>query len=612
MSAAALGKSKALSTAAAPPPPPPPVAAAAAAAVAAASATAAPGRAALFAALTDALAGALGSVVAVAVFYPIDVAKTRAQASSSPSSSGHARDDHEPIDAASRRGSGEGVAGGREAGWLRSRTLSALVSLVRHEGVSRLYEGIEAKALQSLLGSFIYFYAYAFIKGAMRRRFQRGGGGMPAGSSKSLRPSLNLLAAALAGAINQLFTLPLENITTRMQTAQRTPPFANNTQETEGKCGGVWSDATAAAADNRRGGGGGGGGGDGGDDDHAAAARGGGGGDGGAGERQRRERKRQSLLTVAAELYREGGGIAGGGIARFWRGFVPSLVLTCNPAINYTAFDLLKALWLRRRAAAEAGAGAATAAASATAGVGASAGGGGGSAPGVVVAAGSESFLNPVEAFLVAAAAKSLATLVTYPLIRAKVVLMTSSRSKHAPSSRSCSCSCASCSCYFSSSPPSSSCSCSSRPCCRFSAGRGGGYSDSPTAEHVLDGTNIGIRQQAPERHSVSRGDNSSSPAMCESCVRNSCDAAAAAVVAAVAVAAGAAPAGWEGARGGGGDGDLRGMGTVIVDIFRREGIGGLYAGCGAQLLHTILKSALLLATKEQLARAAASAVLLL
>lgn len=46
----------------------------------------------------------------------------------------------------------------------RSRTLSSLTSLVRKEGPLRLYEGIEAKALQSLVGSFVYFYAYSSIK----------------------------------------------------------------------------------------------------------------------------------------------------------------------------------------------------------------------------------------------------------------------------------------------------------------------------------------------------------------------------------------------------------------------------------------------------------------
>lgn len=40
----------------------------------------APPRNPLLVALADALAGALGSVVAVIAFYPIDIAKTRAQA----------------------------------------------------------------------------------------------------------------------------------------------------------------------------------------------------------------------------------------------------------------------------------------------------------------------------------------------------------------------------------------------------------------------------------------------------------------------------------------------------------------------------------------------------
>lgn len=129
-------------------------AAAAAAAVAAASTGRGGGQKnPLLAALADALAGALGSVVAVAAFYPIDIAKTRAQASSS---------------SAVRSGSpaGHGEGGERKRGaWLKSRTLAALVSLVRKEGgVLRLYEGIEAKALQALMGSFVYFYAYAFIK----------------------------------------------------------------------------------------------------------------------------------------------------------------------------------------------------------------------------------------------------------------------------------------------------------------------------------------------------------------------------------------------------------------------------------------------------------------
>lgn len=41
-----------------------------------------------------------------------------------------------------------------------------MLSIVREEngGLYKLYEGVDAKSLQTLVGSFVYFYAYAFIK----------------------------------------------------------------------------------------------------------------------------------------------------------------------------------------------------------------------------------------------------------------------------------------------------------------------------------------------------------------------------------------------------------------------------------------------------------------
>lgn len=322
-------------------------------------------------------------------------------------------------------------------------------------------------------------------QGVMRRR-----------TGGSLRPSLNLLAAALAGAVNQAFTLPLENITTRMQTAgpirrpdssgrpsSSRPTFGANSEghdiarEAEDNSSGNGKESSmrnlvstvgrhenpiaegagatshAVRAVATRGGSEGGvessmfgGAGTGGTTDRdpnltitatggskprspgtvvdnldvhdeGSAGVAGNGVERGAGAnpslpdlhascspdspRQRPPRRqRQSLLSVARDLYLEGNGMG-----RFWRGFTPSLILTCNPAINYTTFDVLKALWLKRRAKSRA-----------------------------VAAVGplhvGDEFLDPIEAFVIAAIAKSIATLVTYPLIRAKVILMTSSCSK--------------------------------------------------------------------------------------------------------------------------------------------------------------------------------------
>lgn len=101
-------------------------------------------------ALADALAGALGSVVAALAFYPIDIAKVRAQAQRR-SADGAAKDPKQ-----------EGAKRGRA--FFRSRTLAALLSLIRKEGPFKVFAGIESKSLQALLGSFVYFYSYAFIK----------------------------------------------------------------------------------------------------------------------------------------------------------------------------------------------------------------------------------------------------------------------------------------------------------------------------------------------------------------------------------------------------------------------------------------------------------------
>ena len=98
---------------------------------------------------------------------------------------------------------------------------------------------------------------------------------------------------------------------------------------------------------------------------------------------------------------------------------------------------------------------------------------------------------------------------------------------------------------------------------------------DDSTTEDVWGGA-VGIRQQKRAKDSVTGKASSSSPVPAESCVRNVSDAAAAAAV--------APAAGWEEMRGGSVDGDVPGMSTVMLDIFRREGFGGLYTGCGAQV----------------------------
>ncbi|CAJ1933800.1 unnamed protein product [Cylindrotheca closterium] len=73
-----------------------------------------------------------------------------------------------------------------------------------------------------------------------------------------------------------------------------------------------------------------------------------------------------------------------------WKGLIPALLLCSNPSIHYTAFDLTKVRILERRK--------------------------------------QEGYkLSMPEAFLVGLFAKFVATIATYPLIRAKVILMVTS-----------------------------------------------------------------------------------------------------------------------------------------------------------------------------------------
>lgn len=449
----------------------------------------------------------------------------------------------------------------------------------------------------------------------MRRRVSVGGGVGGGGTGaeaapNSLRPSLNLLAAAMAGVVNQAFTLPLENITTRMQTApqcrpQSPPVVAAVTQVSAKRC----FDGAGAARDGRvsdRTCGGGGVG-----EDHGAVktsgvvdcdnrgvdnasafdgkweelapatavkmARKARGDSSSDRERRRQRRPRKSVAAVTEELYHEGGGIG-----RFWRGIAPSLILTCNPAINYTAFDILKALWIRRRDAAAFAAasgidGVVTGAAGAAAGKGTGQGSTGG-------------FLNPLEAFVLAAAAKSLATLVTYPLIRAKVVLMTSPLSSPTVEGAGRS--------HPVMPPPVAAEVADCRRCAEgegFVSASGGGDEGgrsqrSSSCRSANDsGVVVGVDGANDQVDSTPLVDDEYGPVVPPATKTRGAEAMDGSVVPAQAPPHKPAVGGDRGGEDVGSN--TRGMGTVLVDIFRREGIGGLYAGCGAQVRQSLLFS---------------------
>eukprot|EP00644_Phytophthora_capsici_P007437 jgi/Phyca11/546485/estExt2_Genewise1Plus.C_PHYCAscaffold_210238 len=98
-----------------------------------------------------------------------------------------------------------------------------------------------------------------------------------------------------------------------------------------------------------------------------------------------KEPQRRTMWGIAKEIYAEDG------LMSFWKGFIPSLVLVSNPSINYTIFDKLKLQLQHSKMAAS--------------------------------NAKRVSSLTALEAFILAAIAKAVATIVTYPIIRAKVLM---------------------------------------------------------------------------------------------------------------------------------------------------------------------------------------------
>lgn len=88
-------------------------------------------------------------------------------------------------------------------------TIDALNKIVADEGISGLYAGIHGSLLGVASTNFAYFYWYTIVRTVYMSsdRFQK-----PPGTA------IELTLGAVAGAIAQVFTIPVSVITTRQQT----------------------------------------------------------------------------------------------------------------------------------------------------------------------------------------------------------------------------------------------------------------------------------------------------------------------------------------------------------------------------------------------------------
>ena len=207
------------------------------------------------------------------------------------------------------------------------------------------------------IAEYAYFFFYSFVRGAYIKRRTPPGGKAPA-----LSTAAELLLGALAGALAQIFTIPVSVIATRQQvgSAKRTvrkkvvAPQVNGTTNGNGNGSSEKQDEEPV-------------------------------------EKwiEEEEYVDNSFWGVGREIVQEEG------VTGLWLGIKPGLVLTVNPAITYGVFERIKSILLLAQEKAAA------------------------------AATPSNGKLTPSKSFLVGALSKTLATVVTYPYIMAKVRIQT-------------------------------------------------------------------------------------------------------------------------------------------------------------------------------------------
>ncbi|PVF93358.1 mitochondrial carrier [Serendipita vermifera] len=270
-----------------------------------------------------ALAGALGGVFSNAIVYPLDTVKTRIQASSS---------------AGSVKGKGKGQAKGS--------ILPLLFQILQKEGVAGFYKGFGASMLNTFSTQYAYFFFYSFVRSTYIKRTTK-----PGSKPQALSTAIELILGAVAGALAQIFTIPVSVIATRQQigrtaTVKRAPTVKVTPQTPQGSFSG--SQQTVIPKEITV--------------EHEYS--------------EQEEKSDGSFFAVAREIIQEDG------VTGLWLGIHSSLVLTVNPAITYGVFERVKSIFTLGDPTVK---------------------------------------LGPWRAFLVGALSKSLATVVTYPYIMAKV-----------------------------------------------------------------------------------------------------------------------------------------------------------------------------------------------
>ncbi|KAL0259893.1 ADP/ATP carrier protein [Diplodia seriata] len=137
-----------------------------------------------------AVAGSAGAVVANALVYPLDIVKTRLQVQVKQTKS---------ADSASNPADGQHY----------TSTWDAITKIVNDDGLAGLYNGMPGSLLGVASTNFAYFYWYTVVR-TLYLSSQK----VP----KTPGTAVELSLGAVAGAVAQMFTIPVAVVTTRQQT----------------------------------------------------------------------------------------------------------------------------------------------------------------------------------------------------------------------------------------------------------------------------------------------------------------------------------------------------------------------------------------------------------
>ncbi len=226
--------------------------------------------------------------------------------------------------------------------------LDCALKMIKSEGWTSLYKGLTAGIVGGGVSNDVYFWWYSLLKSLTQRFLKK----------KVLTPGVNMIVATLAGVINIIFTSPIWVVNTRMMLQKKRPthkthsaPLAPATPQSAATSVTSQSSASAAPASsplavlnatpgatlaatavaqlNTAVG----------NTPHAtapAAAV--------VEESEEDEDYYTGVIDAFVKIAKKEG------LAGLYRGFLPSLILTSNPAIQLTAYDQLAAFMVRRRA----------------------------------------------------------------------------------------------------------------------------------------------------------------------------------------------------------------------------------------------------------------------